>query len=129
MVRNGNFISGVCLLNNETAQEIENLRREARALKEIRESMGTDDFASKVFNKVFRDDIERLRGMGDMWKSRSPPKPIDFDELQEQSGSVRSTIASADQKTWTTEEDFVVFKDRLVRASDESAYTRKLANV
>ena len=76
--------------------------------------MGTDEFVSRVFNKVFRDDIERLRGMGDMWKARNLPEPIDFDELQKGSSSVDSAIASADQKTWTAEEDFVVFKDRLL---------------
>lgn len=94
------------------AQEIENLRREARALKEIRNSMGTDEFAQKVFNKVFKEDIERLRGMEDMWKTRKAPEPLNFDDLQQQSSSVETTISSNDQKVWTLPEDFAVFKDR-----------------
>lgn len=76
--------------------------------------MGTSDFASKVFNKVFKDDIERLRAMEDMWKTRKPPQPLSFDELQEQSKPIESTVSSADQKVWSQAEDFVVFKDRLV---------------
>lgn len=75
--------------------------------------MGSTDFASKVFNKVFREDIERLRAMEDMWKTRKPPQPLSFDELQEQSTSVEATISCVDQKVWTLAEDFVVFKDRL----------------
>lgn len=103
--------------DSENAQEIENLRKEAQALKEIRQSMGTSDFASKVFNKVFKDDIERLRTMEDMWKTRKPPQPLSFDELQEQSKPIESTVSSADQKVWSQAEDFVVFKDSLDRLS------------
>lgn len=94
------------------AQEIENLRREARALKDIRNSMGSDDFAQKVFNKVFKEDIERLRGMEDMWKTRKAPEPLDFETLQNESSSVETTVSCNDQKVWTLAEDFVVFKDR-----------------
>lgn len=94
------------------AQEIENLRREARALKEIRSAMGSDEFAQKVFNKVFKEDIERLRGMEDMWKTRKAPEPLDFDTLQQQASSIETTISSNDQKVWTLSEDFAVFKDR-----------------
>lgn len=52
--------------------------------------------------------------MEDMWRSREPPQPLNFDELQEQSSSVESTIPCIDQRVWTLAEDLVVFKDRLV---------------
>jgi ubiquitin-like 1-activating enzyme E1 B len=94
------------------AVEIENLRREAQALKDIRESMGSDDFPQKVFNKVFQDDIERLRGMEDMWKTRKPPEPLDYNALQEKATGIEASISQNDQKVWTMEEDLVVFKDR-----------------
>ncbi|KAL1971352.1 hypothetical protein VTN77DRAFT_304 [Rasamsonia byssochlamydoides] len=99
------------------AEEIENLRREAQALKAIRASMGSDDFAEKVFTKVFKDDIERLRGMEDMWKTRKPPEPLDYGTLQEKASGIDPTISQNDQKIWTLEEDFVVFKDSLDRLS------------
>jgi hypothetical protein len=95
-----------------TAEEINNLRREAQALKRIRESMGSEDFAEKVFTKVFKDDIERLRGMSDMWKTRRPPESLDYGTLQEQASDVDVTVSCNDQKVWTLEEDFVVFRDR-----------------
>ncbi|KAL1985382.1 hypothetical protein VTN96DRAFT_7943 [Rasamsonia emersonii] len=101
----------------ENAEEIENLRREAQALKAIRASMGSDDFAEKVFTKVFKEDIERLRGMEDMWKTRKPPEPLDYGTLQEKASAIDPTVSQNDQKIWTLEEDFVVFKDSLDRLS------------
>lgn len=74
--------------------------------------MASSEFPRKVFEKVFKADIDRLRGMEDMWKSRKPPEPLDFDKLEEESSSIEATISSSDQKVWTTAEDFVVFKDR-----------------
>ncbi|RAL15739.1 E1 ubiquitin-activating protein ubaB [Aspergillus homomorphus CBS 101889] len=101
----------------ENSAEIENLRREAQALKEIRQSMGSDEFAKKVFDKVFTEDIERLRGMDDMWKNREPPEPLNYEKLNEESADVSTTVSSNDQKVWSTAEDFAVFKDSLDRLS------------
>lgn len=74
--------------------------------------MGTDDFAEKIFHKVFTDDVNRLRGMGDMWKSRKPPEPLSYEALHKQAKEIESTIPSDDQKVWTLVEDFAVFQDR-----------------
>ncbi|RAL01290.1 E1 ubiquitin-activating protein ubaB [Aspergillus ibericus CBS 121593] len=101
----------------ENSEEIENLRKEAQALKEIRQSMGSNEFAQKVFEKVFKEDIDRLRGMEDMWKTRDPPEPLDFDKLQEESSNIEAVISCNDQKVWSLAEDFVVFKDSLDRLS------------
>ncbi|KAL3249825.1 hypothetical protein ABHI18_011493 [Aspergillus niger] len=101
----------------ENSEEIENLRREAQALEEIRQSMGSDEFAQKVFEKVFQEDIDRLRGMEDMWKTRDPPEPLDFRKLQEESSNIEPVVSCNDQKVWTLAEDFVVFKDSLDRLS------------
>lgn len=95
------------------AEEIANLRKEAQALKEIRESMGSPEFAHKVFTKVFKEDIDRLRGMEDMWKMRKAPEPLDFEKIQEETSTIEPTISCNDQKVWTLAEDLVVFKDRL----------------
>lgn len=94
------------------AKEIEELRREADALKEIRNSMGSEDFCRKVFEKVFKDDIERLRGMDELWKERPKPDTLDYDKLQEESASVEPSISVTDQRVWTLAEGFAVFKDR-----------------
>ncbi|PKX95293.1 E1 ubiquitin-activating protein ubaB [Aspergillus novofumigatus IBT 16806] len=101
----------------DNAAEIANLRKEAQALKTIRESMGSPEFYQKVFEKVFKEDIERLRGMEDMWKTRTAPQPLDFEKLQQESSSIEPIVSVNDQKVWSLAEDFVVFKDSLERLS------------
>ncbi|OKL57453.1 hypothetical protein UA08_07223 [Talaromyces atroroseus] len=105
------------------SEEIENLRREAQALKAIRASIGSEGFAQRVFDKVFKDDIERLRGMEDMWKTRKPPTALKYESLQEKTPSekapsVEAGVSQDDQRVWTLEENFSVFKDRQVVCLD-----------
>ncbi|KAL4923912.1 E1 ubiquitin-activating protein ubaB [Aspergillus undulatus] len=101
----------------DNAREIENLQKEARALQEIRQSMGSTEFTEKVFEKVFQEDINRLRGMEDMWKTRTAPKPLDFKALEEALSTIEPGIASTDQRTWSLSENLFVFKDSLNRLS------------
>ncbi|PLB47534.1 putative ubiquitin-like activating enzyme [Aspergillus steynii IBT 23096] len=103
--------------DSDNAEEIANLRKEAQALKEIRESMGSSEFAQRVFGKVFNEDIDRLRGMEDMWKSREPPTPLEFEKVQTESADVHPSVSNEDQKVWSLAEDCVVFKDSLDRLS------------
>lgn len=114
--------------DEDNAEEIENLRREAQALKRIRESMGSDSFAKEVFEKVFKEDIERLRGMEDMWKTRKPPQPLEYDALQQEATTINTTT-SADQQVWPLVGNFAVFSDSLGRLSrrlqDEQAAAMK----
>ena len=101
--------------DSENAAEIENLRKEAQALKQIRQSIGSDDFPRMIFEKVFTDDINRLRSMEDMWKTRTPPVPLIFEDVSKRSangGEVGGSIAKRDQSTWTLAENFTVFCDR-----------------
>ncbi len=74
--------------------------------------MGSEDFPRKVFEKVYREDIERLRSMEDMWKTRRPPEALDFDKLSKDASSIDLSIATRDQSTWTLPENFAVFTDR-----------------
>ena len=87
-------------------------------MKNIRQSMGSDDFPRTVFQKVFKDDIERLKSMEDMWKTRKAPTPLDFDDLSKlaETTEVSSTIGQG-QRPWTNEENFSVFCDSLKRLS------------
>lgn len=104
--------------DSDNAAEIEKLRAEANALKRIRESMGSEDFPRQVFDKVFKDDIERLRSMEDMWKMRKKPEALDFDQLMDQFEGVNSDVAQQDQAVWTDVENFAVFVRSLHRLSD-----------
>ncbi|KAL6719383.1 E1 ubiquitin-activating protein uba2 [Lecanora helva] len=101
--------------DTENAQEIENLRKESQALNKIRQSMGSAEFARLVFEKVFTDDINRLRSMEDMWKTRRPPNPLNFDELVASAASINPSISQQDQKIWTQGENFAVFLDSIRR--------------
>lgn len=98
--------------DDRTANEIEELRKEALEFKALRESIGTEEGHQKVFEKVFETDIERLRGMEDMWKTRKAPELLDSAQLQEQSASIDSAISTKDQTVWSLAENFAVFKDR-----------------
>ena len=100
------------LLISNLAKEIENLRQESQALRQIRQSMGSDDFIRKVFEKVFQHDIDRLRSMEDMWKTRKPPLPLNFDQLLREAQGVDVLVALRDQQAWTLIENFTVFSDR-----------------
>lgn len=102
----------------ENADEIATLKKEALALKEIRDSMGTDAFFRKVFEKVFKTDLERLRGMEGMWKERQPPDVFEFDKLESDSAEIELTVSQQAQKPWTLEENFVVFKNSMGRLSE-----------
>ena len=86
------------------------LKLEAEALKNIRSIMGKSEFAQEVFNKVFHDDIERLRSMAEMWQSRKPPQPLKFDDGIDESTIKRGKeLALQDQKKWSLLENITVF--------------------
>ncbi|KAF2431057.1 ubiquitin-activating enzyme E1 3 [Tothia fuscella] len=103
--------------DSENAKEIQNLRREAEALKNIRDSMGLSQFPRLIFDKVFKDDIERLLSMEEMWKNRHAPQALDFEQLSKDAESVAKNISHHDQHVWTVAENFAVFVDSLHRLS------------
>ena len=91
------------------------MRLESQALKKIKESMGTDAFPQLLFDKVFKDDIIRLRSMEDMWKSRRPPEALDYTTLNTEAGNdeaIKQAILKDDQRVWNLAENLIVFKDR-----------------
>ena len=76
------------------ASEIAALRKEAQAFKTVRAALrvaptpndaaSTSSSAAKlVFDKVFHADILNLLSMADMWRSRAPPVPLDFDRIRD----------------------------------------------
>lgn len=88
------------------------LRQEAEALKQIRSMMGKSEFAQHVFDKVFHEDIERLRSMSEMWQSRKPPQSIRFAELKSDTDLVETRQALASlhqQRVWSPQENLAVF--------------------
>ncbi|OJD37633.1 uncharacterized protein BKCO1_6000164 [Diplodia corticola] len=104
--------------DSENREEIENLRREAQALKSIRNSMGSEDFPRKVFDKVFKEDIERLLSMKEMWAHRRAPTALDWDRVSEHARGDGSDISQSDQAVWTVSENFCVLKHSIQQLSN-----------
>lgn len=103
--------SDVAVTEADNAEEVVKLREEAQALKKIRSLMGTSDFAQAVFDKVFYDDIERLRSMSEMWQSRTPPQSLKFDSLKAETDLVKQgqALSVQDQRVWSVEENLAIF--------------------
>lgn len=103
--------SDVSVTDADNAEEVIKLREEAQALKKIRSLMGTSEFAQAVFDKVFYDDIERLRSMSEMWQSRAAPESLKFDNLKADTDLVKQgqALSSQDQRLWSVEENLAVF--------------------
>ena len=103
--------SDVAVTDADNAEEVVKLREEAQALKKIRSLMGTNEFAQAVFDKVFHEDIERLRSMSEMWQSRSPPESLKFDNLKAETDLVKQgqALVSQDQRVWSVQENLAVF--------------------
>jgi ubiquitin-like 1-activating enzyme E1 B len=105
---------------NCIAHEIEELKKESEALEKIRGAVGTDTFPQMLFDKIFYSDVERLRSVEDMWKSRRKPEPLKYDTVFTQATNAiasKDEILSDDQRVWTLEENLVVFRDSLSRLS------------
>ncbi|TRX92734.1 hypothetical protein FHL15_006408 [Xylaria flabelliformis] len=106
--------------NGDNAKEIAELKKESEALRKIRESVGTEQFSQMLFDKVFNADITRLRSMEDMWKSRSPPEPLQYESVLRQAteaNAAKESVIQDGQKVWSLEENLVVFNDSLDRLS------------
>ncbi|KAI8800035.1 hypothetical protein BJ742DRAFT_780778 [Cladochytrium replicatum] len=98
------------------AAELENLRKEASALKNLREAITTPNYARLVFQKVFIDDIERLRSMEDMWKTRRAPVAMSSVDFQTGSQHVHDFVAGSttgdvqrDHRVWSVLENISSF--------------------
>lgn len=110
--------------DSENAEEIQKLKAETEQLRKIKESMGSDDFAERVFDQVYRKDIERLLSMEDYWKDKKSPTPLSFEVFSAGSESIQPSVAKNDQRLWTIPETFVVFKDSLRRLANRLADQR-----
>merc|ERR1711939_542131 len=103
----------------ENPDEINNLRQEALAMKALRQSLGTDGFQKRVVERVFKEDVERLLSMEDMWKHRTKPTPLDYDQLAAAASTSGAASNGAggikDQRILNTKDSFDLFVDSLAR--------------
>ncbi|KAK7422106.1 E1 ubiquitin-activating protein uba2 [Neonectria punicea] len=106
--------------DGDNDQEIEELKKESEALKKIRDAVGTPEFSQMLFDKVFNGDIERLRSVEDMWKSRRAPEPLKYETVLSKATdaiAAKDVVLGDDQRTWSLEESLVAFNDSLDRLS------------
>lgn len=87
--------------------------------------MDSPDFAATVFNKVFRDDINRLRTMSEMWKFRKPPEPLDQRMTSNGAKGIDAKVSKNDQEIWSLAENYAVFEDSLRRLAERVLDMRK----
>jgi ubiquitin-like 1-activating enzyme E1 B len=109
----------------DNASEIAELKKEAEALRKIRESVGTKDFSQMLFDKVFNTDIARLCSMEEMWKSRRKPEPLDYQTLKSKVPAVDEAFLENGQKIWSLEENLAVLESSLDRLSERMAEMKK----
>jgi ubiquitin-like 1-activating enzyme E1 B len=105
----------------DNAHEIAELKKEAEALKKIRESAGTADFPKLLFDKVFNSDIKRLCSMEEMWKSRKEPEPLEYKTLRSEAPTIDDAFLRDDQKIWSLPENLAVLDSSLERLSKRVA--------
>ncbi|KKA29342.1 hypothetical protein TD95_001943 [Thielaviopsis punctulata] len=104
--------------NTDNSTEIAELRKEAKALKDIRNSAGKPEFARMLFTKVYTTDVQRLLSVEEMWKGKRAPVPLDFDGLATDAGKLHAAeVLRRGQDVWTPVENVVVFIDSLSRLS------------
>jgi ubiquitin-like 1-activating enzyme E1 B len=60
-----------------------------------REGEGARAFAARVFRRVFGADVAALAAVGDMWKERPPPAPLDLAALLAAEGAPALAAAAA----------------------------------
>ena len=81
----------------------------------ITEGIDIKDSVSDLVKKLFVDDIQKLVGMVDLWKSRKPPTPLDLTELLSilDSGGVGVERSSLDDHTvWPLTQNCAVLAER-----------------
>ncbi|CAO3672200.1 unnamed protein product [Rhizopus microsporus] len=108
--------------SEENANELAALARETEELKAIKAAAGSTDYPKMVFDKVFNVDVQRLLSMESMWKNRKKPSPLNYDmmvkSLQEKTKEQKEDGQMLpDQKVWSLEENFDVFKETVTRLS------------
>lgn len=79
-------------------------------------AQNSDYLSEKLFNKFFYDDINYLLSMSNLWKTRAPPKPMKFGELEviSEVGDVAPNVGVLrDQKVWSVGDCQKVFADSI----------------
>ncbi|KAH9822458.1 hypothetical protein DFH28DRAFT_1078677 [Melampsora americana] len=112
------------LKNGESAKELEKLRLESQEMKEIKKiGLSKAESVSKIFEKVFHQDIERLLKMWTRTDEQNKPNPLDFYQLENQSKQLelqidrisKSSNGLKDQQVLDLLDSFKLFGSSLIK--------------
>eukprot|EP00878_Enallax_costatus_P005261 GHUV01005528.1.p1 GENE.GHUV01005528.1~~GHUV01005528.1.p1 ORF type:complete len:689 (+),score=205.63 GHUV01005528.1:3622-5688(+) len=86
------------------------------------------DYAVRVFERLYSYDIEKVIGMEELWKSRTPPTPLSLKQLipqdlipsistaaQNPAPSAHKALNLKDQTLWSVEDNARVFLTSIVK--------------
>lgn len=118
------------------ADQIANLRKEAAEMGAIRSAIASiakeasiqdkESICRRTFDKIFKQDVERLLRMEDMWRNRRQPIPIQYDEARKEqdtisasnghssNGTSSSSSSLRDQKLLSLKETVDSFQESLL---------------
>ncbi|SHO77088.1 Similar to S.cerevisiae protein UBA2 (Subunit of heterodimeric nuclear SUMO activating enzyme E1 with Aos1p) [Malassezia sympodialis ATCC 42132] len=102
----------------ENIQELENLRREAQEMRALRQAAANRASAreacERIFDKVYRADMERLLSMEDMWAHRRKPVPLSLAQATQadpETAADSSVPTLRDRRPLTLRENALLFLD------------------
>ncbi|KAG7940414.1 hypothetical protein KL904_000277 [Ogataea polymorpha] len=101
-------------IESDNKAEIEALLKESNELLDLKVLVnqavpGDRSFVSKIVEKIFKEDIERLLRIETLWKTREKPEPLKCEP---------SEIELLDgQELWTVEENLALFIDSTCKIS------------
>lgn len=109
-------------------EELEKLKEEEAALTRITKDVGKPEFAQRVFERVFTEDIQRLLGMAEMWKHRSKPHALSYKELSQTKPDTDGfDPAQPDEhKLMEVEQAFWLFTDSIERLGRRHSQSQAL---
>jgi ubiquitin-like 1-activating enzyme E1 B len=103
-------------VNDENRNEVDSLQKEQVALASMRGMIGKDGAGSRIFQKVFDQDIQRLLSMEDLWKHRAKPTRLDLNDLRGGELGDRAAL-DFDQKVWSLKENTTIFLETYLRCA------------
>lgn len=85
----------------------------------------------KLFNKLFHEDILYLLSMDKLWQKRTPPKPLDWNNLPDAVAGTSNQIKAGikDQQLWSIKECANVFQQSLSKLKNKLQNLNKSDNL
>ncbi|EMR11277.1 hypothetical protein PNEG_00306 [Pneumocystis murina B123] len=77
--------------------------------KNIKDSIKDENFAEKLFKKLYFDDIIQLKSMEEISRILKTINPLSYEDLKSKSDTIDKERLKNSQLVWTIEENFYIF--------------------